>query len=94
VVVFFWFCYSTQLSRSGQFLLSCGRDRTARLWDLHLGRPVATFNHAGAAVQRLPAWLAHDEESVVAASAQGNAVIVWHTRTGTVKQSLPLQVGV
>ncbi len=68
---------ASALSPDGRLAATCGRDRTARLWSVRDGRPIATLRHP-AAVRGVHFAPAGDALLTIA----GDTVALWDPRTG------------
>eukprot|EP00271_Cylindrocystis_brebissonii_P007884 TRINITY_DN2178_c0_g1_i1.p1 TRINITY_DN2178_c0_g1~~TRINITY_DN2178_c0_g1_i1.p1 ORF type:complete len:440 (-),score=58.31 TRINITY_DN2178_c0_g1_i1:39-1358(-) len=82
---------SVAFTRDQRYVLSCGTDYVARLWEVSTGRQVKEYEGArrGSRVRRMQACFSADEGHVVSLDESTNTIVVWDALTAEVVASIP-----
>ena len=81
---------SVHFTRNSKFVLTSGRDSTAKLWELSTGRVINTYG--GAVVQsnnHAPAVFNYNEDFVLFPDDKNMSIGCWDSRTAEKLPSLP-----
>jgi WD40 repeat protein/tRNA A-37 threonylcarbamoyl transferase component Bud32 len=76
---------SLAISSNGQIIVSCGGDRTIKLWQLPTGEKISTLNGHSRKVNAVA--FSPDSKTLVSGS-DDNTIKVWNLKTGTVIRTL------
>lgn len=71
---------AVRFNRDGNYCLSCGKDRTLRLWNPHTGAQVKTYKSHAREVRDVHSW---DNAELISCGA-GRQIFYWDVASGRV----------